>query len=77
MTDTTTETKWQTRYRHDADEIRHIADRLDACRSVEAMNNPKAFADEYVYVANKLAALAEELWSAVTATWDGDEWPNG
>jgi hypothetical protein len=71
---TDTETKWQTRARHDADELRRLADRISLLRYTPMTAD--SFGWEYVHITDKMHRLYDEMWEAAMAAWAGDLWPS-
>ena len=70
---TNTESKWQTRARHDADELHRLADRLSQLQHADL--NPESFGAEYVHFSKDVERIGESMWQAAMAAWAGDLWP--
>ena len=71
---TDTETKWQTRARHDADELRRLADEIALLRYTDM--NAERFGAEYVRYSKDIERIGESMWQAAMAAWAGDLWPS-
>ena len=68
-----TETKWQIRARHDADELRRLADEIALLRYTDM--NAEQFGGEYVRYSKDIERIGESMWQAAMAAWSGDLWP--
>jgi hypothetical protein len=74
MTNLTTETQWQTRARHDADELRRLAEAVAQLQTADL--NAESFGAAYVRLSKEAERLGESMWQAAMAAWAGDLWPN-
>jgi len=62
------------RAKHDADELRRLADRLAELQHMDL--NAERFGAEYVHFSKVVERIGESLWQAAMAAWSGDLWPN-
>lgn len=71
---TNTETKWQTRARHDADDLRRLADRLGALATTPM--SAESFGWEYSHITKAIDEIHDDMWKAAMAAWAGELWPS-
>lgn len=74
MSPNTTDTPWQTRARHDADELRRLADAVAALHTADL--DAESFGTAYVKMSNEAERIGNAMWGAAMAAWAGDLWPS-